>query len=164
MFEEPVRQVTLNEDQAHWLKEGLQIDRSDTLKTHETRLRALQIQHDKAKVRLSSLYDLKVDKTIDEEVFKEKETEYKNQIIEIKSQIDDAQKINPNFYEDGVQALELCKLLHSEYLRSNHDEKAQILKRIASNYTLNDVTLTPVYKKPYIFFAKMQGCTNWLPR
>ena len=65
------------------------------MKTHETRLRALQIQHDKAKIRLSNLYDLKVDKTIDEEVFKEKETEYKNQIIEIKSQIDDAQKINP---------------------------------------------------------------------
>ena len=164
MFEESVKAITINEDIANWIKEGLANTRTDTAQSHEKRFAALETQLGRIKTRLNNLYDSKFDKAIDEDVFQEKESEYKTQLIEVKAQLEEAKKMNPNFYEDGIQTLELMKLLHSEYVRGNLDEKANILKRIASNYQLNDVTITATYRKPYIFFAKMQGCPNWLPR
>lgn len=164
LFEEPIQTVTLNEDLALWCKEGLADTRQNTYKTQDNRLKALETQLSRVKNRLNGLYDRKFDGLLDEDIFRGKENEYKTQIIELTGDIESAKKINPNFYEDGVQTLELLTLLHSQYVRANVEEKANILKRVASNYTLNDVTIIPAYRKPFIFFAKMKGCPNWLPR
>jgi hypothetical protein len=43
------------------------------------------------------------------------------------------------------------------------NECRPILKLIASNYVLNDVTLYPAYKKPFSLFAKRASLPNWLP-
>ncbi len=112
---------------------------------------------------MSRLFDLRLDGAIDEEDFKTKESELKTQAVEIKAQINAAGAINPNFYEDGVKTLELCKLLYSEYHAANYEDKAQILKRIASTFTLNDATLYPTYRKPYSFFAVGLSRSTWLP-
>ena len=97
-------------------------------------------------------------------MFKYKENEYKKQLIEIKGTLDQVQTQNPNFYEDGVQILELMNLLYSQYVKANNKEKAKILKMVASNYTLRDGTPCAAYRKPFIFFAEMKGRPNWLPR
>jgi len=163
MFKEPVKRITINEDLAAWLKEGLAQGRKNTLQTQENRLSSLKTQQGKVSSRLSRLFDLRLDKEIDEEAFKAKENELKTQAVEIKTQIDAAGAMNPNFYEDGVKTLELCKLLYSEYHAANYEGKAQILKRIASNFTLSDATLYPIYRKPFSFFAEGLSRSNWLP-
>ncbi|MDD5097904.1 MAG: hypothetical protein PHU59_05410, partial [Candidatus Omnitrophica bacterium] len=109
------------------------------------------------------LFDMRMDKEIDQADFKIKETEYKTQLIEIKAQIDSAKKTNPNFYEDGCKTLELCNRLHSLYVEANYEEKAKILKAVASNYTINTTTITPTYRKPFSLFAKRASRPNWLP-
>ena len=164
LFEEPVKQVIITEDMASWIKEGLEFDRKNLSLAHDNRLKSLQTQHSKVKDRLNRLYDDKYDGGVAEEVFISKELEYKTLLLDLASQIAEAQKINPNFYEDGVKTLELTNLLYPQYVRANHEEKAIVLKKLASNYTLFDVTITAAYKKPYIFLAKMKGCPNWLPR
>jgi len=163
MFKEPIKQITINEDLAAWLKEGLAQSHKDTLQTQGNRLSSLKTQHEKVNSRLSRLFDLRLDGTIDEAIFETKENELKTLAVEIKAQIDAAGAINPNFYEDGVKTLELCKLLYSEYHAANYEEKAQILKRIASNFTLSDATLYPTYRKPYSFFAVGLSRSTWLP-
>ena len=106
---------------------------------------------------------MRMDKEIDEETFKTKESEYKTQLIEIKAQMNSAEKLNPNFYEDGCKTLELSNRLHSIYVEGNYEHKAKILKLVASNYTLLDATICPTYRKPFSLFAKRASCPNWLP-
>src|ERR1039458_3335986 len=106
------------------------------------RQESLQTQHSRVKDRLNRLYDDKYDGGVAEEVFISKELEYKTLLLDLASQIAEAQKINPNFYEDGVKTLELTNLLYPQYVRANHEEKAIVLKKLASNYALFDVTIT----------------------
>ena len=163
MFEEPLLKITLKDDIAEWLKKGLRTQNNNTLQFKENRLNALTSQQDKINSRLNRLFDMRIDGELTEEDFKTKEQEYKGQLIEVKTQIDSAKTINPNFYEDGCQTLELSNRLYPLYVKANYERKAKILKFVASNYTLTDATLYPTYRKPFSFIAKGLSCSNWLP-
>ena len=154
LFEEPVKRITLRNDMVSWLKEALKESSKDTLKSQENRLNSLQKSYDKVNERLSRLYDAKFDKEINEDVFKSKESEYKCQLFEIKSQIDNAKAINPNFYEDGCKIFELSNRLYSLYVKADYQEKGKILRLVASNYILNDLSICSIYKKPFDLIAK----------
>ena len=116
---------------------------------------------------LSRLYDAKFDgDSIDEEVFKIKESEYKASIAEIKAQIRTLGDGNPNFYQDACRTLELSKRLFSLFIESSYEEKASILKLLASNYSLikaSDVSIVPTYRKPFDMIAEGPSRLNWLP-
>jgi len=84
-------------------------------------------------------------------------------LIEIKAQIDSTKALNPNYYEDGCKTLELSNRLYSLYVKANYEDKAKILKAVASNYTLIDVSLCPTYRKPFDIIAKGLNCPDWLP-
>ena len=93
MFEESVRKITLNDNITEWLIAGLKERSKNVLKRQENRYNSLKNQYDKVNNRISRLYDSKFDGDINEEMFGVKESEYKGQLIEIKSQIDSVQTI-----------------------------------------------------------------------
>ncbi|MFQ5788453.1 MAG: hypothetical protein ACE5H1_10805 [Thermodesulfobacteriota bacterium] len=163
MFEEPVRRITLSDDITEWLVAGLKERSKNVLQLQENRHKSLKDQYDRANNRLSRLYDSKFDNRINDEMFNMKEVAYKEQLIEIKSQIDSVQTINPDIYEYGYQTFELSNKLYCQYIRANYEDKARILKHIASNYTLNDLSLCAAYRKPFNFIAERRSCPTWLP-
>ena len=112
---------------------------------------------------MSRLYDARFDGETDESIFKAKVEEYKGQLIEIKSQINNVQSFDPDFYEYGYRTFELSNKLYFQYVRANHEEKVKMLKYIASNYVLNDVSLDAVYRKPFDIIAEGISCPTWLP-
>ncbi len=114
--------------------------------------------------RISRLYDSKFDGDINEEMFGVKESEYKGQLIEIKSRIDSVQTINSDVYEYGYKTFELSNKLYRQYGKSNYEDKARILKFIASNYTFNNVSLSATYRKPFSFIAEGLSCPSWHAR
>jgi DNA invertase Pin-like site-specific DNA recombinase len=162
MFEKPVQRVTIDQGKADWILEALHQDDKKAATTQEKRMEILQKEHDRAKARLSKLYDCKFDGDIDDDVFALKEEEYKRLLIDIKSQMDRAKIVNPNYIDDARRILELSKRLHSLYLKADYDEKAEIAKLIASNYTLTEQSLCPTYRKPFVFLDKGLYRTSWL--
>lgn len=163
MFKPSLQAITINNDLGEWLKEAIRNRLQDSQKLQENRFKALQAQQEKVKARLSRLYDAKFDNTLNEEVFETKEAEYKNQLIEIKSKIDNSKDINPDACRYADWTLELSKRLIPLYEKANPEEKAKILKTVASNYTLHYKSIIPQYKKPFSFIAKGLLCTSWLP-
>lgn len=161
MFEEPIRRITINNDIANWLKEALREGNKSTLQLQKNRLNSLNKQHDKVNARLSRLYDVKFDGEIAEDLFQAKESEYRTQLIEIESQIDSTNTINPNFYEDGCKILELSKRLYCLYVKANYEEKGRILKFVALNFILDDLTLYPTYRKPFDLIAVRTKTQEW---
>ncbi|TSA56872.1 recombinase family protein [bacterium] len=162
IFGPAIKDVTLPKELTVWIKEALRERSKNTLKLQENRLQSLETQYERVNTRLSKLYDMKLDGEITQDMFGAKENEYKAQLIEIKSQIDSAKNVTPNFYEDGCKTLELSNRLYPLYVKSNHQEKAKIASLVASNYTLNDVTLSPTYRKPFSFFTKRASRPMWL--
>lgn len=163
MFEEPVRKITLTDDITEWLIAGLKERSKNVLKLQENRYNSLKSRYDKVSNRISRLYDSKFDGDINDEMFSVKESEYNSHLIEIKSQIDSVQAINGDGYEYGYKTFELSNKLYRQYVRANYEDKAKILKFIASNYVLNDVSLSATYRKPFSFIAEGLSCPTWLP-
>ncbi len=58
-------------------------------------------------LRGTRLYDAKFDGELNEGIFQVKEEEYKGQLIEIKSQLDNVQSLDSDSYEYGYKTLEL---------------------------------------------------------
>ena len=117
LFEPAVKAVTLDEEVVEWLEDALKESDKSSCRLSENRLNSLQNDLAKVNQRLSRLYDAKFDgDSIDEEVFKIKESEYKASIAEIKAQIRTLGDGNPNFYQDACRTLELSKRLFPSFL------------------------------------------------
>jgi hypothetical protein len=106
---------------------------------------------------------MKLDGGISEEMFASKEKEFQTELMTLKGQLNSVEKVNPNFYEDGCKILELSNRLYPLYVKSNHQEKAHLLKLIASNYRLTDVSIIPTIRKPLSFIAEGLSRSQWLP-
>jgi site-specific DNA recombinase len=163
MFLEPLQKITIPADIAEWLKEALREKLRDSQKLSEKRLQSLENALQRLKTRLSRLYDLKLDNGLTEEVFRAKEKEYNEEIISINAQINGLKEIRPDAHEYAVKTFELSKRLPLLYNQANNEEKAKILKAVASNYTLNYKKLYPQYRKPFDLLAKGLSCKTWLP-
>ena len=162
-LEEPVRKITLSEDIAEWLAEALREAAKDSTRLQIKQMETLKQEYTLAKNRLSRLYDAKFDGELSNDMFKAKETEYNERLLEIRQKMERAEGLNPNFYEEGLQTLELSKRLYPLYVKANNTEKAKILKLVASNYTVGDVTLGYKYRKPFSYFYEKGSRTKWLP-
>jgi hypothetical protein len=80
-----------------------------------------------------------------------KRAKTKPRIANIKAQIRTLGDGNPNFYQDACRTLELSKRLFPLFLESSYEEKASILKLLASNYALvnaSDVSILPTIESP----------------
>ena len=164
MFEKPVLGASIPENMAQWLKQGLKELNKDSIAYQEKQNNRLNKEKTKINNRLSRLFDMRIDREIDDLTFKSKEQEYKTQLAEIENQLSNKKTFNENYYEDGCKILEISKSLPKLYDEGNHEEKANILRYLASNYTLNDVSLIPTYRKPFNLLAKGLSRTIWLPR
>ena len=103
-------------------------------------------------------YDRYVDGDIDNEIFKLKKYDYKSQLVDVEASLEQGQNINLNYYEDGCKILELSNRLFPLYLRLDVEDKARILKLIASNFILNGLSVNATYNKPFIFRGNLGDC------
>ena len=87
------------------------------------------------------MYDAKFDNEIAEDLFKLKEQEYNSHLVTLDSHIQGLQAKNPSSYENLIKTLELSESIYHQYLRANLEEKAKILKLVASNFILNSVSI-----------------------
>jgi len=83
--------------------------------------------------------------------------------LKTNSQMQSLQTKIPISYKNLIKTLELSKSLYLQYVTANPGEKAKMLKLVASNYTLSDVSICPTYRKPFDKIAKGLSRPNWLP-
>ena len=164
LFEEPVRRITLPLDISNWLKDVLYEGTKNHCQQQEIRLKTITRENERVRTRLSRLYDTKFDDKIEEEIFLAKEQEYKSQLLDFKCQMENLGNTDRDLFDEGCKIFELCNGLSSLYLDSDYEDKAKLLKVIASNFSLEDLKLYPTYKKPFNFIEKGLESSNWLPR
>ncbi len=159
---ESISRIQIPEDVQSLLSKALDESLNKKENFIETKKEANKRELERMQRRLDKLIDAKFDKEIDEDDFKRKEKEYKNQIVELKQQLDSTSEVNKNGPEILSRTFELAKVLPKLYLKGNPSEQAKLAGLIASNYTLLNATLCPTYKKPFSFFAKGPTRSKWL--
>jgi site-specific DNA recombinase len=160
---EIVQKIQIDHKIIDWIREALKLSHQDEKEFHDTQIKNLQEQYDKLQKRLERIYIDKLDETVTDEFYDKMTRQWKKEKNEIFSQIEKHQDANVNYYEKGIEILELSQKLYSSWKKHDHEGKRKILDLLLSNCTLNDGRLYPTYRKPFDMLAKGLSRSNWLP-
>ncbi len=92
--------------------------------------------------------------TIDEEAFKAKTVDLKQQAEDVERLLDEAGNFDPAFGQAALAAFDFSQNLVSIWNGSNSAGKREILECVSLNRTLTDVTLVLTKRKPFDFLAE----------
>jgi site-specific DNA recombinase len=66
------------------------------------------------------------------------------------------------FLRKAGEPIELAQTAARQYVTQTTTQKAELLRTLLSNCTMNDGSLSVTMRKPYDVLAKMKECTDWL--
>jgi site-specific DNA recombinase len=161
MFREPIHKACITPQLFEKLKEGLKPKSEVDAEYRKNALSRLVDERKHLTDRLSRLYEDKLDKTITDDFWKEKKTEYENRIAEIDTQFDASPAKTTNNYAAVIKTLELSKRLKYMYESGNLRQQANLLKTIGLNFLYKSGKLDPVMKKPFSDIAKGLENPEW---
>ena len=72
-------------------------------------------------------------------------------------------QVNSDYFQKGLQVLELCKGLETVYLTKSFEEQRDLAKLMCKNITTDGLSLFPTYKKPFDVLASRAGNEEWCP-
>ena len=157
-FAEVVGRISLDPSQA----QEIQIALKDSFETEkdfrEKEIAKLKREHAKLQKRLEQTYLDKIEGRITTEFWKSTHDRWVDEQNIVLNRIDELSRANRNYYEQGVEFLELAQSAYSSYIDKSIEEKARLLKTLLSNCSMEGVNLYPTYKKP--FDLLVEGASN----
>ena len=159
-----VEDVQVDEERLAWLREALLRSHSDEQAYHTGQLEALNAQYATIQRRLDQAYMDKLDGKITEEFWQAKLTEWRKEQDGIQDQIARHQRANHHYFEQGLKIFELAQAGLRQYDTKTEEERRNLLAFVLSNCILNDVTLTPAYRRPFCLFAEGPLLKEWRER
>ena len=156
--------VRIAPERLAWLKEALHRGHADEEAYHNAQIETLNAQQATIQRRLDQAYLDKLDGKISEAFWQEKSAGWQKEQETLREQLARHQQANHNYFDEGVKLLELAQLGLEQYDAKPPEEKRHFLKFLLSNCTLQDVTLSPTYRKPFSFFAEGPLSEEWRGR
>ncbi len=159
---EVVSQIRIAPEIAERIRSALRSS-LDTEKDYRNKeIAKLKRQYDKLQVRLDQCYIDKIEGRIDTNFWKKQYDRWTAEQNAINSRMRKFEKATRNYYEDGVEFLELAQGAYSLYVSQNPAEQGKLLRKLLSNCSIKDLTLYPTYRKPFNFIV--EGCDSdfWL--
>jgi site-specific DNA recombinase len=132
---------------------ALKASHSDTKRYHNEMITTLQKQYHKLQHRLDAMYVDKLDGTISPAFFDQKSSEWRSEQADILRKIEQHQRANQTYVDEGVRLLELAQRAIYLYERQEMREKRRLLDFVFSNSTWKDGCLIPTYRKPFDMMA-----------
>ncbi len=124
----------------------------------ESRLAALRTRMDKA-------YEDKLDGVIEPEFFERKMTEWRGQEQQVRMALQGlGDAISSDRALDAERIFELANKAYSLYVSQNPVEKAKLLRMLLSNCSVDAVSVTPTYRKPFDMIFQRAKKEEWSGR
>ncbi len=149
-----VREINIKPSVIDDLKKALLDCQSDRIRYHEESIKSLRRKYENTSRMLDRAYEDKVNGIISMEMWKRKSTDWENKLVDIQNEISSHQNANSNFYQTGLEILELANSAYDKYLQKDRKEKRKLLDILLSNCTFYRGTLYPTYRKPFDILAK----------
>ena len=115
--------------------------------------------------RMDSAYADKLDGTIPQDFWERKMSDWRMEEQQVKSAL--AGLDNAEFSDralDVQRIFELANKAHFLYISQNPGEKAKLLKMLFSNCSVDAVSVSPTYRKPFDMIAKRALLNEWSGR
>ncbi|MBK7142274.1 MAG: recombinase zinc beta ribbon domain-containing protein [bacterium] len=130
----------------------------------ETEMKRLRARQTDLQRRLDKAYEDRLDEVIDQGYWHEVSTKWRSEQDSISRRIDALRTANRGSVDFALEILELSQEAYSLYLSGNTEGKRQLLNSVLSNCTLDGLTVTPTYKKPFGYIAEGLDLQLKLPR
>jgi hypothetical protein len=115
--------------------------------------------------RMDAAYCDKLDGKIPEDFWERKMTDWRMEEQQVKMAIQGiaSAKLGDRAL-DAQRIFELANKAHSLYVSQNPVEKAKLLRMLFSNCSVDAVSVTPTYRKPFDMIAKRARLEEWSGR
>jgi len=112
--------------------------------------------------RIDQAYTDKLDGKISEDYWQRKHTEWQREETEIESALQAATGANSaERLLDAKRILELAQRAYSLYLTRKPAEQADLLRKVLLNCSMDAVSITPTYRKPFDMIFKRAKRKEW---
>lgn len=114
----------------------------------------LKRQHSRVQEQKDRLLELVLLKEIDPETYNKKAMELRDREADLRLQLDACSRHSDEESDIVVKAFELTQSLRAKWVAADFVAKRRILEIVCLNLTLEDVSLVPIWRKPFDMVAE----------
>jgi len=157
--------IYVPETVAHAVVDSLQTDLARSEACRKEQAMALQQRLSTIRTRMDQLYEDKLDGNIDEEFWKRKQSEYREQERQLEASASSlSAPVTTKTVLTAQRIFELANKAYSLYLTRNVAERGELLKSVLLNCTTDGVSLSPAYRKPFDLIFQRAKNQEWSGR
>ena len=138
----------------NWIAEALQQSHVNEKDYHDKAIALLQGEYTKLQNRIDTMYTDKLDGRIDNDFYDRKSVEWRDEQSRLLRDIEQHQKANQSYFDEGIQILELARRASELFEKQSPEEKRRLLNFLLSNCSWKDGELSVTYRQPFDIIAK----------
>ena len=163
-FCDAVRRIVLPEPFVGWASDVLRAANADDACLREEAISRLTAERSRFITRLDAMYIDKLEGRITREMYDRHAGQWKPELDQLERAIEHHQAgSNKSYLSEGMQLLELVKILPELFERQPPREKRELLKFVISNSAWKEGTLTVIYRQPFDLFTTWRATMNKEP-
>jgi len=136
-----------------WVKQALREGHVDEQRFREEAVARLQDEYNKLQKRIDAMYVDKLDGKVGARFFDQKSAEWREEQASLKRSIDDHERANQSYMEEGIALLDLANRAVELFEKQPAGEKRRLLDFVLSNCTWANGELTPEFRQPFDMIA-----------
>jgi hypothetical protein len=146
-----------NEEVRDWVRAVLQSQTKDFLADSLAQRAEIQRQMTLAVQQQNRIVDMRINQEIDADIFAGKQTELRDRLAGLKLQLDVIDRSHDEMCDQAVKVTERSQALAQKWVTADYATKVRILKIVFLNCRLDDVTLVPTIRKPFVVRRSPKG-------
>jgi len=160
LFSGILKDLTFDSEVMNWIVEALHESHVDEKDYHDKAIALLQEEYAKLQNRIDTMYTDKLDGRIDNGFYDRKAGEWRDEQSRLLRNIEQHQKANQSYFDDGIQILELARKASGLFEKQPPEGKRRLLNFLLSNCSFKDGELSVIYRKPFDIIAKSAAAYN----
>jgi len=150
---EPLKRLRVTSERLDWILRSLKESHEDEKHFHRQEVGRLKASHEELETKINKLYEDKLADVVPAEFFKRKYREFVSRQEKLREEIEEHNRANENYLEDGARILELAKNAYSLYVTQNSFEQRKLLDLLLSNCYLEGGQVRGKLKKLFATLA-----------
>jgi hypothetical protein len=155
--------ITLSDRELLYLRQQIEPHHQHAEEMRKQQIRAVQLQLESLRTRVSRLTDLFLDGSLQKTVFDEKQRTYVWEETELRRKLTFLESGSEPAYREVEKFVELLKSPQMLYKQADHENKRELLKILLSNLTVSGKTVSLVLRIPFHLVAEREKISFGTP-
>lgn len=163
-FDKIIKRITISDSRLEWFKQGLLESHEDEKTYHNATLEKLEKELHQLQDWTDKAYQDKLRGVITQEYWLKVSNDWSSRQATVLETIQWHRNANKNYFETGVQILELSNKAYDLFKVRKPHEKRDLLNKVLSNCKLDGEEVDFTYRKPFDIIAEGFNRSNWRPQ